>query len=87
MMCAVVSNHHLYKSSQLDFILFDKNFPGPLVDKLARNSSALNAGRGGGSKNGGEPSEGLSPKIWTKRGQKVGSELQEMPPQYLIVNN
>lgn len=42
-------NCYLYKSSQLDFIRFNINFPGPLADKLERNSSALNGGREGGS--------------------------------------
>ncbi|WVZ20903.1 hypothetical protein V8G54_008225, partial [Vigna mungo] len=41
--------NRLYKSSQLDLIRFNINFPGPLADKLARNSSALNGGREGGS--------------------------------------
>jgi hypothetical protein len=31
---------YLYRSNQLDLILFDKNFPGPLAAKPLTNSSA-----------------------------------------------
>jgi hypothetical protein len=60
----------LYKSSQLDFIRFDKNFPTPLADKFARNSSASNGGRGGGSMNGRDPSEGVEALKYGPKGAK-----------------
>ncbi|PON62097.1 hypothetical protein PanWU01x14_140900 [Parasponia andersonii] len=61
---------YLYKSSQLYLILFDRNFPGPLADKVARNSSALNGGRGGGSKNGEDPSDGVMVLKYGPKGAK-----------------
>lgn len=62
--------NYLYKSSQLDLIRFDINFPGPRADKVARNSSALNEGRGGGSKNGEEPSDGVMVLKYGPKGAK-----------------
>lgn len=62
--------YYRYKSSQLDLIRFDTNFPGPLADKLPRNSSALKGMRGGGSTKGEDPSDGVLVLKYGPKGAK-----------------